>query len=138
MQPETVQPPNLSLEGVLDAGTVLASIQGEPGRALADEVIPNSVILSVNFGEVATVLVRNGVPFESASQLLRSLGLTVVPYDAELALLAAKLYPDGKPFGLSLGDRACLALAVQRDLPVFTTERKWSELKLPISVRVIR
>ncbi|MBN9520122.1 type II toxin-antitoxin system VapC family toxin [bacterium] len=138
MGQETERSNDAELEGVLDAGAVLAAIRDEPGGDYAERVIPQSVILSVNLSEVATVLVRNGMPFPVASQVLTSLGMQVVPFDAELALRAASLFPIGKPLGLSLGDRACLALALHRGSPVFTTERRWAELQLPIKVEVIR
>lgn len=138
MSQETERPNDAELKGVLDAGTVLAAIQNEAGSGYAEQVIPRSVILSVNLSEVATVLVRNSMPFPVASQVLNSLGLEVVPFDAGLALRAASLYPAGKPLGLSLGDRACLALAIQLGAPVYTTERKWVGLDLPVRVELIR
>lgn len=138
MSQEREQPDDGEHRGVLDAGVVLAAIQSEPGSEHAAQVIPRSVISSVNFCEVAGVLVRNGMPAHLASQVLSSLGLDVVPFDAELALKAASLYAVGKPLGLSLGDRACLALALSRGGPVYTTERAWSGLRLPVRIEVIR
>jgi PIN domain nuclease of toxin-antitoxin system len=43
-----------------------------------------------------------------------------------------------RPYGLSLGDRACLALAIRRKATVYTTDAAWKNLNLGIEVEVIR
>jgi PIN domain nuclease of toxin-antitoxin system len=42
------------------------------------------------------------------------------------------------PWGLSLGDRACLALARLRNLPAVTADRAWAKLDLAIPIEVVR
>jgi AbrB family looped-hinge helix DNA binding protein len=53
----------------------------------------------------------------------------VIPFDAEMAYTAACLRPQTRRFGLSLGDRCCLALGIVRQSTVVTTEHAWSKLK---------
>jgi PIN domain nuclease of toxin-antitoxin system len=62
----------------------------------------------------------------------------VADFDAELAYRTGLLRRETRSFGLSLGDRACLALALREKLPVFTTDRRWRELRLGIEINVLR
>lgn len=126
------------IAAVLDASAVLATLQSEPGADVVDAIAPRSIILSVNVCEVVTKLVLTGMPFADAREAVISLGIPSVPFDEELALLAASLVASTKKVGLSLGDRACLALAMSRGLPVFTTESRWERVALPVDVRLIR
>jgi PIN domain nuclease of toxin-antitoxin system len=71
-------------------------------------------------------------------QRLAAAGVEMVPFQAEDAALAASLRPKTDPLGLSLGDRACLALALARGVPVLTADRQWGSLDLGIDIRLIR
>ena len=64
--------------------------------------------------------------------------LELVPFDAVLARESARLARRTQSLGLSLADRAALALAQVRRLPVLTTDRAWRSLRLPIRIEVIR
>ena len=64
--------------------------------------------------------------------------MTIAPLSAEDGELAAQLWLETRARGLSLGDRACLALALRLKLPALTADRAWASLKLPMKVRVIR
>ena len=61
-----------------------------------------------------------------------------IAFDYDLAFQTGLLRPITKRAGLSLGDRACLALGAQLGVPVLTTDRSWESLGLPVEVRVIR
>jgi PIN domain nuclease of toxin-antitoxin system len=67
-----------------------------------------------------------------------ALKLTIIPFDIELAYQAGLLRSLTKQAGLSLGDRACLALAWRLKLPVLTTDKVWGKLSLGITIQVIR
>jgi PIN domain nuclease of toxin-antitoxin system len=54
------------------------------------------------------------------------------------ARIAAELILVTKPYGLSLGDRACLALAIDRNATVYTTDKVWKNLSLGIEIELIR
>ncbi len=76
---------------------------------------------------------------EGLREDMEALGLLIVPFGFEDAERAAALWSKTTQAGLSLGDRACLALASRLSLPVLTADRAWSSLQdLDISVRVIR
>lgn len=66
------------------------------------------------------------------------LGVTVLPFDVEDAELAAGLRPLTIRAGLSLADRACLALAAKLKIPAITADRAWKKLDLSVEIVVIR
>lgn len=78
------------------------------------------------------------MPIEAAREALSLLALRVVPFTAELAYSAAELRTNTRGLGLSLGDRACLALAASEHREVLTADRKWQDLDVGVDVRVIR
>ncbi|MBI3974050.1 MAG: hypothetical protein HY332_22460 [Chloroflexi bacterium] len=78
------------------------------------------------------------MPPEAIRAALDLLGLEVVDFDAALAHVTGWLRPVTRAAGLSLGDRACLALGQQRRLPVLTADQSWQSLSLGITVQVIR
>lgn len=123
---------------VLDASALLALLASEPGAEQVAPHLPGAVIGAVNLAEVAAKLADGGLPSEAVSDALTSLALDVRPFDASLALASGLLRPKTRALGLSLGDRACLALAAHLSLPVLTADRAWKRLKLGIEVRSIR
>ncbi len=62
----------------------------------------------------------------------------IVPFDQELASIAAGLESLTRPFGLSLGDRACLALGIRLSLPILTADQAWAKLDVGVKVELIR
>lgn len=114
-------------EPVLDASAVLALLNREPGHEEVSAVLPTAVIGTVNLTEVISKLCERGVPPEAAMEAVQCLGAEIVLHTMEHALLAGELRPTTKAFGLSLGDRACLALARERRATVITAERRWDE-----------
>lgn len=123
---------------VLDASALLALLQSEPGAARVAAVLPRAVVSSVNLSEVIAKLADLGMPEAEIHATLDSLGLDVVPFDESSAYQAGMLRPASRALGLSLGDRAGLALAVERDCRVLTTDQQWQALDVPVVVEVIR
>jgi PIN domain nuclease of toxin-antitoxin system len=123
---------------VLDASAILAVLGREPGAEQVLQHVMNTTAGTVNLAEVHSKLVGRGIPPDEAWEASVSLVHEVVPFDSNQAALAGMLVQQTKPFGLSLGDRACLALALVLKAPVYTTERAWKNLKLGIQVHVIR
>jgi PIN domain nuclease of toxin-antitoxin system len=117
---------------------LLAFLNDEPGAAAVEAELPRAAVSSVNLSEAATVLVEHGADPVEVRTLLDGLGLDVIPFDANLAYRAAALRPATRPFGLSLGDRACLALAEHLEIAVLTADKSWRRLKTSIEIRLIR
>jgi ribonuclease VapC len=129
---------------VLDASALLAYLQGELGAdVVATALIQGSVMSAINWAETLSKLAERGQPPEVVTLQLTEAGLLhtalqIYPVDAGLACSIAQLRLPTRSLGLSLGDRACLALALVLNLPALTTDRIWTNLDLAISVRLIR
>lgn len=123
---------------VLDASALLALLNSEPGADLVTEALAEAAISSVNHSEVIAKLAEGGLPEPVIRQTLDGLGLEIVPFDVGQSYLAGLLRVATRPASLSLGDRACLALAQTLQLPVMTTDRSWSQLNLNVIVELIR
>jgi ribonuclease VapC len=124
---------------VLDASAILAVIIGEPGHEkLPPSVLAEAVISTVNLAEVQGKLEFLGwtpdEAWEDATGLLRE----AIPFTEQQARVAGELLAQTRSLGLSLGDRACLALAIALHAPVYTAERAWKKLKLDIPIHLIR
>jgi ribonuclease VapC len=123
---------------VLDSSAVLASIRGEPGGELVGQADPTSIISSVNIAEVVSRLLDVGHDEADAIALARIGGYPVAAFDESLGLRAGALRLRTRHLGLSLGDRACLALAEREGLPVLTADRGWASLDIGVEIRLIR
>jgi ribonuclease VapC len=125
-------------EVVLDASALIAVLREEPGAAAVEAVLDGAAVSTVNLSEVQAKLVERGTPAEIAWSWLVDLDLDVVDFDALQAKVAGDLRALTRAHGLSLGDRACLALAEVRSLPVMTADRAWADLKIGIEIRAVR
>jgi ribonuclease VapC len=123
---------------VLDASALLALLNEEEGYTRVEAILGDAVVSAVNACETLGKLIDAGVPERDARASLELLNLQVIPFNAEMAYTAACLRPQTRRFGLSLGDRCCLALGIVRQGTVVTTERAWSKLKMGVSVEVVR
>jgi PIN domain nuclease of toxin-antitoxin system len=126
-------------EVVFDASVMLALLQKEPGaEKLADEILENAVASTVNIAEVQSKLVKNGHPSDEAWEDALSSVTALEPFTSEQAKIAGSLIATTAKYGLSLGDRSCLALAIALKAPVYTTEQSWKNLKVGVQIHVIR
>ena len=124
---------------VLDASAILAIIFQERGaEKLTDELMDNAVASTVNLAEVQSKLIKKGLDPDEAWEDALSLVTAAEPYTSEQARIAGDLITRTEKYGLSLGDRSCLALAISLKAPVYTTEQIWKNLKLGIPIHVIR
>lgn len=124
---------------VLDASAILALLFKEPGNeALTDAVLEESVVSTVNLAEIQTMMVRRGVgPADAWARAILPAG-EIVPFTQEQARVAGSLVVQTRPLGLSLADRACLALALDMKARVYTADRSWKKLNLGVSIHLIR
>ncbi len=123
---------------VLDSSAILAIVNAEPGHEkLTDELLAGAVASTVNLAEVQAKLVSRGWPAHLAWQDANGPIEEAVSFEPEHARLAGDLWAHTKHLGLSLGDRACLALALTLNAPVCTTDKSWKNLKLNLPIHVI-
>lgn len=123
---------------VLDASAVLAMIKAEPGWDKVASALPGAAMSSVNAAEVFAKLADWQVPREDRDKYHAILEATLVPFDGDLALRSAGLRPLTRSSGLSLGDRACLALAQKLGIPALTADRAWAGVNCGVTIEVIR
>jgi len=123
-------------EFVLDASALLAVLLGEPGGARVGHVLMDSAMTTVNFAEVVGHYSCNGGRDAEIRAVLDPLPISLVPFDQELAYQVGILLPLTRAAGLSLGDRACLALARRLDVPALTADRAWQAIASQVGVRV--
>lgn len=132
------------IDAVLDSSALIAFLRGEPAAQLVGErLLRRSTISAVNWAEVTAKAIDVGEPLESGIGRLMQEGgmgqlLEIAPFLQEDAEHSAALRRATRAAGLSLGDRACLALAQSLDRPAITADRAWLKLDLPIEVIAIR
>lgn len=129
---------------VLDASALLAYLRDESGAdVVADAIATGAATSTVNLGEVLSrVADRGGDPARVSRQMtdrgLLDGAIAVEPFTSADAVEVARLRPLTRDLGLSLGDRACLALAKRLDTPALTADSAWSRLDPRLEVRQIR
>ncbi len=126
------------MKTVLDASALLAWLQDEPGAEIVDERLNEAFISTVNWAEVYQKALANKVDTTSLRKDIESLGTQIIPLSVQQAERAASLWQHTRVAGLSLGDRACLALGSELQCPILTTDRVWTELGLQLDIRAIR
>lgn len=125
-------------EFVLDASALIALVRRERGWETVEALLPEAVISAVNLAETAQCLRRHQMPLDILRPLLSQLVPAVVPFDEELAYVAATVHERTRDRGLSFGDCACLALALSRGAAAVTAERVWDEVDVGVEVKRIR
>lgn len=123
---------------VLDTSVVLACINNEPGSEVILDEAADFLFSSVNLAEAVGVLTRKGASLESARESIAYLDLRIVDFDRALAEEAGAMTGRTLSAGLSLGDRACLALAAREKLPALTADRAWRDVDIGVKIRFIR
>lgn len=123
---------------MLDASACIAAFEREPGGELVEPLLPRAVVSTVNWVEVLQRSVVRGAALNELRALAPEAGLTVVPFDQPQAEIAVMLRASTRAAGLSLADRACLALATRLGLPALTTDRAWADLDVGVEIRLIR
>ena len=121
---------------VLDASAVLALLFEEPGAAVVRASLRNGVIGAVNLAEVLAKLSDHGLPAMEAIRAVDILGLDVMPMTKAVAQRSSELRSLTRAAGLSLGDRACMALALELGAPAVTADRSWKTVDWPAGVDV--
>jgi PIN domain nuclease of toxin-antitoxin system len=123
---------------VLDASAVVAVAHGESGAEAVEPLVDGSCISTVNWSEVARVCIAVDRDPEALRTVLVDAGCRIVAFAVEDAVAAARLWPSTRAAGLSLADRACLALAHRLGVPAVTADRAWLELDVGVEVIAVR
>jgi PIN domain nuclease of toxin-antitoxin system len=124
---------------VLDASALLAAVLGEAGHEQLAELTEPGCVSAVNMAEARTRLIDHGMEHDAVENSLSLISKVVVDFTDGDAAAAAALRPATKAAGLSLGDRACLALAQKLEATALTADRQWASVRLPsVKIEMIR
>jgi ribonuclease VapC len=117
----------------------LAILNQEPGaERMTPELLSAAATSTVNLAEVHGKLVGRGLNADEAWEATLSPIREAVAFTSEHARLTGDLAVQTRALGLSLGDRACLALGLALKVPVYTADRSWKKLKVSVRIYVIR
>lgn len=125
-------------EFVLDSSAILAVIEHETGWDYVMPLLDHSSVSSVNVAEVITRMIDRGMTRDDAFASFDSLDLVIEDFDTMDAVATGALRTATRHLGLSLGDRACLALAGRLGAVAVTADKAWAREKLPVAVKLIR
>ncbi len=123
---------------VLDASALLSLLFREPGAERVEALMSGARMSAVNLSEVIAKLIDRGAPGEVVAADLAELDLEVVDVDRRQAELAGLMREKTRGRGLSLGDRACLALAAELGATAVTADRAWASVDVGVAVEVVR
>jgi ribonuclease VapC len=125
-------------EAVLDASALIALLRDEPGAEAVERLLGRAVMSAVNWAEVLQRYRAHDVDTAGKRESVEALGIQIAPFSHDDAELAAELWKSTRRVGLSLADRACLALARRLDLPAHTADRDWRKVDVGVAVVLIR
>jgi ribonuclease VapC len=123
---------------VLDSSAILALLQEEPGHETVAGALDEAAVSAVNVAEVASKLADRGMRQEAVRAQIRSLGAKIIAFDDAQSYRVGELRNATRSVGLSIGDRACLGLALLEGAAAITADRAWAGLELGIEIRLIR
>jgi PIN domain nuclease of toxin-antitoxin system len=134
-----------SAASIFDSSAILAYLLEEKELEVIEAALEGDgrQMTSVNYCEVLGKLIEKGMPADEADEAVRGLGVQFVNFELTLARYAAVMREGTRAIGASLGDRACLALAMRctqsrQAATVFTADPSWSRVKWPFKIVVIR
>lgn len=122
---------------VLDTSALLLFLRREPGADRVEQHLAGASIAAISYAEVIQMGIDAGACPAAVRNAVELLQLEVIPFDRDLALIAAELWPITREAGLSMTERCSLALAKQRNQKILTAARDWSQLPLGIDIEVL-
>ena len=133
--------PDAEPASILDASALIAFLHNEPGaEAVVDAITATAAVSVVNWAETLSKVAADGDDPQQVADSLQTSDspLILEPLTDADCVEIARLRPLTKAHGLSLADRACLALAKRLEIPVVTADRDWADLNLGTTVQLIR
>lgn len=123
---------------VIDASAVLAVLRDETGADVVVASAESALLSAVNLAEILAKASDLAMDVGVVRGLLDRLRLRIEPFDNAQAVIAAQLRSATRHLNISQADRACMALAISRQLPLLTGDRDWAQLNLGVDVRLFR
>src|SRR4051812_36107570 len=119
---------------VLDSSALMALIKKEEGAEIIEKLLGKIIMSSINVSEVAAILLESDMTLQECQECIEPFIESVIPFDTDLSFSTASLKKLTKDKGLSLGDRACIALGILTGYPVYTADKIWAKLKLDCAI----
>jgi ribonuclease VapC len=126
------------MTNVLDASALLVVLHNETGAATVAPLLEGAAVSAVNWSEVVQKAASRGVDVGRLREEVEALGVRIAAFDAAAAEAAAHLWAATKDAGLSLGDRACLALARDLGATAVTADTAWVGVNVGIPIQLVR
>lgn len=124
---------------VFDASALIALFAKEKGYELIKTHLKDAIISSVNIAEVYKYCIEvQNLTKDEANSLIKLADIKIVDFSEEQALITAELVHKTKLYGLSLGDRACIALAMLKNHPVLTCDKIWQKVDVGLEFIMAR
>ncbi|MGB5092539.1 MAG: type II toxin-antitoxin system VapC family toxin [Parvibaculum sp.] len=123
---------------ILDASALLAFLMREPGAEKISMILDGAIMSSVNLAEVVAKLSTHGMPSQDIETLFENLELQIEEFDGKRAMATGLLMTRTVKAGLSLGDRACIALAEEMGHPAITADKAWLKIGSPAKIQYLR
>jgi ribonuclease VapC len=127
---------NAQAPAVFDSSAILALLLSEPGGDRVLSLLEGGYLSTVNLIEVHARMITLGADPTLAWNRVLNFQCQICPLTEAQARVAAELLPATRPYGLSLGDRVCLALAIERQAKVYTTDRIWKQVSKNLSIGI--
>ena len=124
---------------VMDSSAILAILRGEPGCDYVQELLQSEecAISSVNMAEVGSKLIDYGLPPEEFPRIASQLQIDIVDFNTDQSIQSAQIRKSTRSAGLSLGDRACVALTQLIQGCVVTADRAWLDIADTTQIKVL-
>lgn len=123
---------------VLDASALLAFLRDEAGANRVRLALDGAIVSTVNWSEVVQKSLQQQVDVTGMREEFSDVGVVFRPFTPAQAEIAAHLWEATRRQGLSIADRACLALALEQKVRALTADRAWADLKLDVEIELVR
>lgn len=123
---------------IFDASALLALIKNEAGAKILEGLLGNVMMSSINVSEVLCILLDSDMNVQEVKGAVEPFIDFIIPFDFEHSISCAALKKATRHLGLSLGDRACIALGMSTGYPVYTADKAWGKLELDCKIILIR
>jgi PIN domain nuclease of toxin-antitoxin system len=124
---------------VFDSSVLIMLFAKEPGYEKIRGYMRYAIISSINIAEVYKYCLEvQNLTEDDCRNLIKLTGIKIIDFCEEQALITAKIIKQTKQYGLSLGDRACIALAMLKDYQILTCDKIWQKVDLDVEFIMAR
>ena len=124
---------------VFDSSALIMLFAKEAGYESVRQNLKHAIISSVNIAEVYKYCIEvQNLTEEDCRNLIKLSGIKIIDFCEEQALISAKIIKQTKQYGLSLGDRGCIALAMFKNYPILTCDKIWQKVDLDVEFIMAR